>query len=107
METPDAKVLYMVAVLNELHTKDPGLNLMQKLVEIRPKYDNGIAKLRFLMQRKNLKLGTSSDSTCELIEDFNSDMSQEEFMIKLKTAREGAPKAVAILQRRIKSTKFQ
>lgn len=29
MSTPDAKVLYQIAMLNELHVGDPGLNLMQ------------------------------------------------------------------------------
>jgi len=106
MDTPDAKVLYMVAVINELYTKNPGIHLMQKLIEIRPKYDNGIVQLRFLMRRKNLKLDKLSDSTCELIEDFNSDISPEEFMKKLKTARECAPKAITMLQRRIKSMNF-
>lgn len=107
MDIPDVKVLYSVAVNNELHTKDPGLQWMQKLIEIRPKYDNGIAALRYLMQRKNLKLETSSDSTCELIGDFNSGMSPDEFKTKLADARAGAPKAIIMLQRRIRSMTFQ
>ena len=50
MATPDAKVLFMIAMLNEMHIGDPGLDLMRKLVEARPKYDLGILALRTLMQ---------------------------------------------------------
>lgn len=102
MATPDAKTLFMVAMVNELHTQDDGLGLMQKLVEIRPKYDNGIVALRTLMQRKGLKLSESSDSPCELVADFNSDMETSDFMAKLKTCRKEAPKSIQLLLRRIK-----
>ena len=103
MATPDAKILYMVAMVNELHVGDPGINLMQKLIEIRPKYDNGIIALRQLMQRKNMRLSESSDSPCELVVDFNSDMTQQEFTDKLKKSRIESPKSVTLLQRRIKA----
>ena len=56
MSTPDAKVLYMIAMLNEMHVGDPGLNLMQELIKARPKYDKGILSLRLLMKRKALSL---------------------------------------------------
>lgn len=103
MATPDAKTLFMVAMVNELHTQDDGLGLMQKLVEIRPKYDNGIVALRTLMQRKGLKLSESSDSPCELVVDFNSDMDTSDFMAKLKKCRKEALKSVQLLLRRIKA----
>lgn len=103
MATPDAKTLFMVAMVNELHTADDGLGLMQKLVEIRPKYDNGIVVLRTLMLRKQLKLSESSDSPCELVADFNSEISSDDFMLKLKTCRKDAPKSIQILLRRIKA----
>ena len=32
MSTPDVKVLYMIAMLNELHVGDNGQNLMQELM---------------------------------------------------------------------------
>ena len=103
MATPDAKTLFMVAMVNELHTDDEGLGLMKKLVEIRPKYDNGIVALRSLMQRKGLKLLESSDSPCELVVDYNSNVNSDEFMAKLKECRKSAPKSVQLLLRRIKS----
>lgn len=104
MSTPDAKTLFMVAMVNELYVGDPGLEMMKKLVEIRPKYNNGIVALRLLMQRKGLKLSESSDSPCELVVDFNSNVNNsDEFMAKLKECRKSAPKSVQLLLRRIKS----
>ena len=62
MSTPDTKVLYMIAMLNELHIGDPGLNLMQQLIKARPNYDKGILSLRYLMKRKGLVLVKTSVS---------------------------------------------
>ena len=87
MSTPDAKVLYMIAMLNEMHIGDPGLNLMQELIKARPKYDKGILSLR--------------------VDDFNSDIANEEFAQKLATAREKAPKAVEYLLRLIRRQVFE
>ena len=104
MATPDAKVLYMIAMLNELHVGDPGLNLMQKLVEAKPKYDKGIHAMRMLMQRKNIMLDSPKES--ELIDAFNSDMSENEFDSMLKEYREKSFKAVSYLVQRIKKQEF-
>ena len=106
MAMPDAKVLYSIAMLNELHIGDNGLNLMQELIKARPKYNRGILSLRFLMKRKGLVLVKTSDDPRELVDDFNSDISDEEFAQKLKTAREKAPKAVEYLLRLIKKQAF-
>ena len=106
MSTPDVKVLYMIAMLNELHIGDNGLNLMQELIKARPKYDKGILALRYLMKRKGLVLVKTSDDPRELVDDFNSDISDEEFAQKLKAAREKAPKAVEYLLRLIKKQAF-
>lgn len=103
MATPDAKVLYMVAMVNEMYVGDPGIELMKKVVEIRPKYDNGIMALRMLMQRKGLKLAEASDSPCELVDAFNSDMSSDEFLERVKTCRKESPQSVKLLERRIKA----
>lgn len=103
MATPDAKVLYTVAMVNELYVGDPGIEMMKKVVEIRPKYDNGILALRMLMQRKGLKLTQSSESPCELVSEFNSDMSDGEFAERLKLCRKDAPKSVVALLRCIKA----
>ena len=107
MSTPDAKVLYSIAMLNELHIGDPGLNLMQQLVSVRPKYDKAILSLRFLMKRKGLKLVKTSNDPRELVDDFNSEMSEEDFAQKLRVAREKAPKAVEHLIRLIKKQELE
>ena len=106
MSTPDAKVLYLIAMLNELHIGDPGLNLMQELIKARPKYNKGILSLRNLMKRKGLVLMKTSDDPRELVDDFNSDLPEEEFSQKLVTAREKAPKAVEYLLRLIRKQVF-
>lgn len=107
MTTPDCKVLYMIGMLNELHIGDPGLNLMQELIKARPKYDKGILSLRFLMKRKGLVLVKTSNEPRELVDDFNSDMPEDEFAQKLFTAREKAPKAVDYLLRLIRKQVFE
>ncbi len=107
MSTPDAKVLYSIAMLNEQHIGDPGLNLMQQLVAVRPKYDKAILSLRFLMKRKGLALVKTSDAPRELVDEFNAEMPNDEFAQKLKTAREKAPKAVEYLLRLIKRQEFK
>lgn len=104
METPDAKMLYMIAMLNELHVEEPGLCLMQKLVEVRPQYDRGICAMRMLMKRKGVKL--DSLQKCELIDAYNSDMSDGDFGVLLKECRSTAPKLVRYLLRRIKKQEF-
>ncbi|MCQ2216350.1 MAG: AAA family ATPase [Bacteroidales bacterium] len=106
MATPDAKVLFMIAMLNEMYIGDPGLDLMRKLVEARPKYDLGILALRTLMQYRNQKLDKQSDNNCELVDLFNSDATEEEFLAQLKECREKSPKAVSYLIRRIKKQEF-
>ena len=107
MSTPDAKVLYSIAMLNELHIGDPGLNLMQELIKARPKYNKGILSLRYLMKRKGLVLVKTSDDPRELVDDFNSEMPEEEFLQKLVIAREKAPKAVEYLLRLIRRQVFE
>lgn len=106
MATPDAKVLYSIAMLNELYIGDPGLELMQHLVGVKPKYNKGVLALRSLMKRKGLILVYTSSEKRELVEDFNSEMSEEEFAKKLIAARKEAPKAVDYLRRVIKLQEF-
>ena len=61
MSTPDAKVLYSIAMLNELHIGDPGLNLMQQLIAAKPKYNKGELAQRTRMKREGLVLGKKSE----------------------------------------------
>jgi tetratricopeptide (TPR) repeat protein len=106
MSTPDTKVLYSIAMLNELHIGDPGLNLMKELIKAKPKYDKGILSLRMLMKRKGLVLVKTTDEPRELVDDFNSDMPEPEFAQKLHATREKAPKAVDYLLRLIRRQEF-
>lgn len=105
MSTPDAKVLYMIAMLNELHIGDPGLDLMRRLVCVKPKYDHGILSLRFLMKRKGFALNASKES--ELVNAFNSEVDAEVFKAKLLECRSNAPKDVAYLIQCIRKQKFE
>jgi hypothetical protein len=59
------------------------------------------------MKRKGLVLVKTTDDPRELVDDFNSEMSEEEFAQKLKTAREKAPKAVEYLLRLIRKQEFE
>ena len=107
MSTPDCKVLYMIAMLNELHIGDNGLNLMQELIKVKSKYNKGILSLRYLMKRKGLVLVKTSDEPRELVDDFNSDITEEEFTQKLMAAREKAPKAAEYLIRLIRKQELE
>ena len=79
---------------------------MQELIKARPRYNKGILSLRQLMKRKGVMLVKKSDEPRELVDDFNSDMPEEDFAHKLQTAREKAPKAVDYLLRLIKKQEF-
>lgn len=104
MDTPDAKVLYMIAMLNEIHIGEPGLDYMRKLIEAKPKYDKGITSLRMLMKRHGMVLDSCADNA--LINAFNSDIDEVAFNEKLKEFRKEAPKSVAQLIQRIKKQDF-
>ena len=106
MATPDAKVLFMVAMMNEIHIGDPGLDLMRKLIEARPQYDLGILALRTLMQWRGMMLDKQSEDNTELVDFFNSDATEIDFLERLKECRKKAPKAVSYLIRRIKKQEF-
>jgi hypothetical protein len=53
-----------------------------------------------------LTLVKTTDDPRELVDDFNSDIANEEFAHKLTTAREKAPKAVEYLLRLIRKQVF-
>ena len=105
MAIPDAKVIYSIAMLNVTKIGDPGLVLMQKLVNAKGNYNQGILALRGLMRLKGIKL----DSTVvnELVDNFNSDISQEDFSEMLSKYRVQNPKLVRQLLLVIKHTKFE
>lgn len=105
-DTPCANVLYELSMLNELHMNEPGLDYMRKLILARPKYDGGYLALRMLMKRHNQSLESSQDTLSDLVEAFNSDISQEEFAAILSKAKTESPKSIQYLRRRIKSQDF-
>lgn len=101
---PDAKVLYVIAMLNELQIGDPGLALMRQVVELRPKYDRGILSMRMMMKRRGIELDPTGEN--ELVEAFNSDMEEAEFGQLLAKQRKENPRMVGALVHRIKKLEF-
>lgn len=104
MAVPDVKVLYMVAMLNEMHLGEDGVEIMRMLVDARPKYDKGILALRMLMKKHNMLLNKKSEDNSELVDLYNSDTTQEEFAKQMKNYRQENPKVVSCLIRTIRKT---
>lgn len=107
MDMPNAKVLYMIAMLNEEHMGEPGLDYMRKLVAIKPKYNRAILALRYLMKKHDINLSSQNGENCELVIAFNSNISQSDFSNLLKDARKRAPRAVSYLHRAISKQNFE
>ena len=105
MSIPDAKVLYMIAMMNELYIGEPGLELMRKLVRIKPRYNQGIISLRMLMKRRNIVLEAQKET--KLVEAFKSDMSDTEFEELLNKYKKDAPQMVSDMLQAIKDTKLE
>ena len=106
MSTPDVKLLYLAGVFNELYTTDPGLHLLQKVVEFSPEYDKGVLALRTLMHKKGLTLSQSDDNVEELIKAFDSDMEIEKFMELMNKKKKEKPEEVKALRKKIKDYSF-
>lgn len=53
MSTPDAKILYEIAMLNN-RIGNPSLDYMKRLVDIRPKYDRGILAMRGMRKKAGI-----------------------------------------------------
>lgn len=94
---PDAKVIYMIAMLNEMHIGDPGIELMRGLVAAKPKYDPAILAFRSIMKKRNLLLAQPEDESVPLIDDFNANTDNEVFAAQLKECRAQDGRAVKIL----------
>lgn len=101
---PDAKSLYMIAMINELYIGDPGLSIMKRLVSLKPEYNHGIISMRKLMRRHRLFLQGDADN--ELVEAFNGD-AEDTFKSLLLQCRKEAPKAVNALIKLIKQQDFK
>ena len=99
MKNPNKKVLYMIAMLNELHIGDPGIQYMSMLVDAMPQYNGAILALRVLMKHRAclLDLVADDEERSSLVELFNSDISNEEFEEMLATGRVKNKNAVKYL----------
>lgn len=105
LETLDAKVLYAMAMLNEYHIGDPSLPIMQQLVAARPKYINGVVKMRALMQRHGYQIeGNEEDDVISL---FNSNLDDDEFAVRIVEERDGSAKSYALMIRKLKIMNFE
>lgn len=82
----DYKAYYFIALVNELHTKDPGLNLLQVTICNRPDYLPTVVMLRELMKRRRLQLKVKDDEQSNLADDFNGSMDKEQFAEHLTKA---------------------
>ena len=105
MGTPDAKVMYEVAVLNEEHDFGSGLDILQKLVEIRPRYINGVIALRKFMKHRNRSLSAENEN--ELVEAFNSDIDDVAFSETLRQCRETKAEATKDFLKCVKNMSFE
>ena len=103
MSMPDCKVIYSAAMLNERYIDEPGLDMMRILVELRPEYNNGIVSLRMLMKNRGIILHSYENN--ELVDLFNSDMDDDEFLEQLVYYRDRFPSYFVYLLQTI--NKFQ
>ena len=92
-------------MMNELYIGEPGLELMRKLVRIKPRYNQGIISLRMLMKRRNIVLEAQKET--KLVEAFKSDMSDTEFEELLNKYKKNAPQMVSDMLQAIKNTKLE
>ena len=79
----DAKTYYHTSMVNEYHTEDNGMNIMQCLIGHKPNYMRAIISLRNMMQRKGKKLEQNIQDAPLIITEFNSDMTAREFEKRL------------------------
>ena len=79
----DAKTYYHTSMVNEYHTEDNGMNIMQCLIGHKPSYMRAIISLRNMMQRKGKKLEQNIQDAPLIITEFNSDMTAREFEKRL------------------------
>lgn len=103
LSQPDLKLLYIIAVTNELYIDEPGIELMCSLVKERINYANGMLMLRNLMKRRGRTLHIEEDEETVLLDAFNSDISNDEFIVLLEDCRRNNREAFRFLIKQIKS----
>lgn len=74
----DAKFFFNAAVVNELHTEDSGLWLLQKILLVYRKHQQTVCTLREFMKKEGMRLPEEEDSG-SVVEAFNSGMDAEAF----------------------------
>ncbi len=99
---PDVKVLYAYSLLNENCLNESGLENMRSVVVARPKYNHGILVFRQLMKKHDVQLEILSEDHSSLVEAFNSEIADKDFMLLLQKSRVDDSVAVSYLIRRIK-----
>lgn len=101
----DAKMIYAMAYLKENHLGKSGVNLMRALVLSYPSYATLHLELRKMMRQHELKLEKKAENYVELVEAFNSDMADSDYVELLAEMRRKSPKSMLHLLRSIKSMK--
>lgn len=74
----DAKSFFNAAVVNELHTKDSGLWLLQTILFVYKKHLPTVCMLRKFMKKRGMSLPEKEDCG-GVVEAFNSDLDAEDF----------------------------
>ncbi len=80
----DFKTAFALAIHNELGVGDPGLGIMKTVVIKFGNYQTSMRKFRELMKNKKRPLKMAEEITNPLAVAFNSEMSDEDFLKKLK-----------------------
>lgn len=75
----DAKTYFQVGVHNESFTNDPGINLMQYVVVLKPYYDHALIVMREAMKKKDMLLKMNPDDCNALAVAFNSKITSQQF----------------------------
>lgn len=84
----DAKIYYNISIVNEFHTHDCGLSLMRYLIVTQPHYPKAIVVLRNMLNKKGIILKASHQATPQVVDEFNSNMEDDEFEKHLKSLYE-------------------
>lgn len=102
----DAKAYYQIAIVNELHTSDPGLGIMQKVIKNCPKYPKAVLTLRRIMKEKEVMLELPADVSSDAGELFNSSVSYDEFETAIEKMVNDEPKTYKALLKIINDQVF-
>lgn len=97
-DSPDAKMLYNIALVNELYTHDPGVGLMQALLKAHPRYRPAVKAMHIFLHRRGIEL-TSEEECQKFVKLFNSELDEEKFMKSLENIDLPFPQITALLSK--------